>query len=1017
MRSRFSCLGLLIFASLLMIERGSAQTPLSADVLSKIEPADRAEITQAFATRPRVRVIVVLATDDQGRLAWDASESGTRAQSERTRARQRTVISRHFGFAATEADSTLARSHSITVMEISPMFAADVDRARLDALARDPDVAHLHLDRLNKPHLSTSTRTIGMTGESGAWNFGADGKTNDVWPYGIAILDTGVRVNHPFLRNRLSERDMCFSTESSASDSTSLCGNGRPSLFGVGAADDCDPAVINGCGHGTHVAGIAAGVLPTLWRGGGPPAGVARAAKIQAVKIFSRIDDAKSCKSEGGSPCALTFASDIIRALDRIYADRFKQPIVQPVSIRAINMSLGDGRFSAACPGDPRAPVIRNLRSAGILTMISAGNDGYTDAVNAPACIPEAITVGNAVAGFDAAGALQLTVSDSSNNGRLVDVFAPGEDIRSAGSDTSGPGLWAIKSGTSMAAPHVAGAYVAMLASLWKANAPVAQRTPDAIETALEITGVLLTDRRPGGLRIRPFIQVDRALSRNLPEKPLTLSGSRFSPLVFTATAGFAPTPLTRSLALSTISSGPTRVTVTNEPAWLDVTPDFLVGTFLPGQTMRFRPNLAARGLAPGSYTSVVKIRQGRLNQSIYRTVRYDVAPSPPPPNDRFFTASRITPVLDTPVVVDGWNMGATLEPGEFAHRNGARGTVWYRVTAIANGELTVRAEPMAGQFPMKPKVAVYRGSDVAALTEVAVDLQNSTASVVSPDVISGQEYMIMVGGAAEGTSFSFGFFRLTVTQRQAVLTATPIGTLGFVKRVGEAPVPANQVLTLVASGGRAAFQVIQKPPWTDVSPISGLVSVFPAEITLVPNAAANALLVGSHESKLVVSSATTGQTFERTVRIEIRSPSSAPGNDNLADAAPINGVRAGASITVAGSNNNATREVDEPRNPATQGNKSVWWTFTAQNSSIVKVSTAGSNFDTTVAVYWHLGFGVLSHIASNDDRVSGDLSSYVEFSPVIGRTYVICVDGYLAGTITELGSITLNVSQNFLIF
>jgi len=68
--------------------------------------------------------------------------------------------------------------------------------------------------------------------------------------------------------------------------------------------------------------------------------------------------------------------------------------------------------------------------------------------------------------------------------------------------------------------------------------------------------------------------------------------------------------------------------------------------------------------------------------------------------------------------------------------------------------------------------------------------------------------------------------------------------------------------------------------------------------------------------------------------------------------------------------------------------------------------------------VYWHLGGGVVSHIASNDDRAPGDLSSYVEFSPVIGHTYVICVDGFLAnGTTTREGTISLTVSQNFIIF
>src|SRR6185312_2136516 len=164
------------------------------------------------------------------------------------------------------------------------------------------------------------------------------------------------------------------------------------------------------------------------------------------------------------------------------------------------------------CPGDPLAPIIRSLRSAGILTFIAAGNSSFTNAVSSPACIPEAITVGNAVASFTAGGSLQLMVAGDSNNSTLVDVFAPGTNIVSAGSDITGPGVWATKSGTSMAAPHVAGTYVAMLASLWKAATPLAQRTPTAIENALKLSGVPLIDSRPGAGFTKPFIQVDRAL-------------------------------------------------------------------------------------------------------------------------------------------------------------------------------------------------------------------------------------------------------------------------------------------------------------------------------------------------------------------------------------------------------------------------------------------------------------------------------------------------------------------------
>ncbi len=112
-----------------------------------------------------------------------------------------------------------------------------------------------------------------------------------------------------------------------------------------------------------------------------------------------------------------------------------------------------------------------------------------------------------------------------------------------------------------------------------------------------------------------------------------------------------------------------------------------------------------------------------------------------------------------------------------------------------------------------------------------------------------------------------------------------------------------------------------------------------------------------------------------------------------------------GSSNTVFGSNLGATSETGEPLHAGVSGGKSVWWTWTAPTSGNVTMNTAGSNFDTLLAVYTGASVSALMPVASNDD--SGSLlTSSVTFSVLAGTAYHIAVDGYAGAS----GSITLNV-------
>lgn len=166
-------------------------------------------------------------------------------------------------------------------------------------------------------------------------------------------------------------------------------------------------------------------------------------------------------------------------------------------NIVAVNLSLGDGsRNTVACGNkgtNPYVTPIRNAKSAGIVTVVSAGNEGYADALSRPACTPDAVSVG---AVYDAnAGGVQWSVCTDasstadkipsmSNTASFLDMLAPGAFITAAGSTLAG---------TSQAAPHVAGA-IAIL----KAEYPA--ETPDQLVSRLVSTGKPLTDQRAGGV-------------------------------------------------------------------------------------------------------------------------------------------------------------------------------------------------------------------------------------------------------------------------------------------------------------------------------------------------------------------------------------------------------------------------------------------------------------------------------------------------------------------------------------
>src|SRR5439155_161666 len=124
--------------------------------------------------------------------------------------------------------------------------------------------------------------------------------------------------------------------------------------------------------------------------------------------------------------------------------------------------------------------------------------------------------------------------------------------------------------------------------------------------------------------------------------------------------------------------------------------------------------------------------------------------------------------------------------------------------------------------------------------------------------------------------------------------------------------------------------------------------------------------------------------------------------NDNFASRTVISG----SSMTVTGTNANATREAGEPTIVGNGGGHSIWWSWTAPASGTVTISTAGSNFDTLLGVFTGSSVSSLSTVAGNDDAPGAGVTSSVTFNAVAGVTYQIAVDGFNGAT----GNITLNI-------
>jgi len=325
-------------------------------------------------------------------------------------------------------------------------YAAAIPEQQLAAVRADTRVAYVNEDR--SVHASGHTAGAAPTGVHRSFapdnaNIHIDGSDDLRVDADIAIIDTGIDIDHPDL-NVVGGKN---------------CQTGT-------SYDD-------GNGHGTHVAGSAAGL-----DNGSGVVGMAPGARLWAVRVLNN--------AGSGSWSSVLCGVDWVTAQN---TDTNGDGTLDTSNdIEVANMSLGGSGSEPAgegcSTGDALHDGICNSVEADVTYAVAAGNETDDAANHVPAAYDEVITV-SALADFDGiADGLGLptcrtdgddTFADFSNFGADVDLIAPGVCITST---WKGGGYNTI-SGTSMASPHVAGA-----AALYKATN--AQATPTEVQLGLQ---------------------------------------------------------------------------------------------------------------------------------------------------------------------------------------------------------------------------------------------------------------------------------------------------------------------------------------------------------------------------------------------------------------------------------------------------------------------------------------------------------------------------------------------------
>ncbi|MDQ3801012.1 MAG: S8 family serine peptidase, partial [Acidobacteriota bacterium] len=277
----FAVLMCAIFANFFLTSSSDAQIS-TEPTLAPIEARKQQNFSQlinAAREKGAARVIVGLKTEVQPEGALPQAERARQLQ--KIKEDQSSFLNRH---------QPQQQIDKIKQFKTIPFLAFEARAEALERMQNDPQIRSIEEDELAEPTLAESTALVGATT---GWTSGFSGGGQ-----AVAVLDTGVDKNHPFLSGKIVAEG-CYSSNYGTT-AASVCPNGVTESTAPDSGVNCASS-ITGCAHGTHVAGIVAGRGTNF-------SGAARDANIIAFQVFSRFDNATDCGANP-APCVLSYSS------------------------------------------------------------------------------------------------------------------------------------------------------------------------------------------------------------------------------------------------------------------------------------------------------------------------------------------------------------------------------------------------------------------------------------------------------------------------------------------------------------------------------------------------------------------------------------------------------------------------------------------------------------------------------------------------------------------------------------
>ncbi len=690
----------------------------------------------------------------------------------------------------------------------------------------------------------------------------------------VAVIDSGIRYTHEDLRVNMWKNPDEVPGNGIDDDGNFIVDD----VYGMNAigsySDRGEPSgdPVDDHGHGTH----CAGTIGAQANGGGVIVGVAWNVKLMALKFLN-----SECKGS---------MRDSIACIDYAIAN----------GAHVINASYG-------CPVFIRSEyeAIERAQEAGIVFVAAAGNDKKDNDLTPS--YPNSYDLENiiSVSAIDRGGNL----ADFSNFGlKSADLGAPG--VRILSSHHTEDDSYVFRNGTSMAAPHVAGA-AALILSREPDLSPtqVRQRLLDTAKpldslVGKTVSGAMLDVHAALEAKPKSTLSMEVTHIPEIPDKdgPFKIIVRLTSPQPVLG----ASVQATLGESYNLFDNGFNGDEEANDGI-------YSANVFAPN-LLSFEMPISASSSGFETTTKTLPIK------TIFR-----------PSNDTFADA---LPLSNSNDLTIGDNTGATLEEQEPLFTGGITGTMWYRWRPSLSGDATLST--FGSSFDTT--LAVYTGSSLANLERIVSNDDFSEQQFTSKVEFSAskeESYWIQVGGV-QGKTGEF-----TIHHPEPTKPPPPAPKI-------DPPVILTEPTDLSKiEGGSMSISVSA----VGTLPLKYQWSLNGGKITDANQSSFSLPLISVEDSGQysVVVSNPAGSASLDVANLKVRASQNPPLNDNIENAALFQGESGnGLAITRL-----ATGQPNEPDHAgASYPLHSVWWKWVAPKSGEVVVSTAGSSFDTTLAAY-----------------------------------------------------------------